>query len=163
VSGQGAYHVGHLNVAVLSDDWGSETVADFENALWRVNAIAERSDGFVLNVTGEAYEAQAAASDHPLTDNPRLAATLSVWENAAALDHFVHKTLHGAFLRRRAEWFEKIAKPSYVVWPIPAGHVPTLDEAMQRLALLGENGPSSEAFDLEWFRMNRNLMEVEHA
>ena len=146
------YHVGHLNVALLRADWDSPVVSGFVDALDQVNAIAERSPGFVTNVGGDALDAQIAEYDHPLIQNPRFAATLSVWESADALDHFVHKTLHGAFLRRRGEWFEDIAKPSYVVWPIVAGHVPDLPEAMERLEYLASHGPTDRAFDLAWAR-----------
>ena len=159
MSGGAAYHVGHLNVAVLKADWESPVVAEFVNALDQVNEIAARADGFVLNIGGEELEAQIAAHDHPLTDNPRIAATLSVWRDAAALDHFVHKTLHGAFLRRKSEWFEDIGKPSYVVWPIPAGHKPDLGEALDKLAELAKYGPTSAAYDLAWSRGQ----EVAHA
>lgn len=58
----------------------------------------------------------------------------------------MHKTIHGAFLNRRAEWFERLEAPSYVIWPIPAGHIPNLVEGRERLMLLREHGPSDEAF-----------------
>ena len=152
MTGGQAYHVGHLNVALLRDEWDSPAVAGFVDAVDQVNAIAERSDGFIINVGGDDIDAQIEAYDHPLTNNSRFAATLSVWESAQALDQFVHKTLHGSFLRRKDEWFEEIEKPSYVVWPIKAGHIPTLSEGMEKLALLAQNGPSADAFDLAWAR-----------
>ena len=36
--------------------------------------------------------------------------------------------------------------PGYVLWWVPAGHIPTLEEAKAKLAYLGEHGPSPEAF-----------------
>lgn len=156
------YHVGHFNLGILIGDWGSSAVAEFEDAIDAVNSLAERSPGFVRNIGGETLDAQVAASEHPLMRNPRLAATLSVWEHPKALDHFVNNTLHGAFLRRRANWFETTDEPNYVMWPIKAGHVPTLEEALERLSLLGENGPSSEAFDFAWSRENADRLEEAH-
>ncbi|UCH41974.1 MAG: DUF3291 domain-containing protein, partial [Gammaproteobacteria bacterium] len=61
------------------------------------------------------------------------AARLSVWESYECFEHFVHKTVHGQFLRRRAEWFENINAPSYVIWPVDAGHTPSLAEGHKRI------------------------------
>jgi len=36
-----------------------------------------------------------------------------------------------------------------VMWWIPAGELPTLDEAVERLARLRSNGPSIEAFSFD--------------
>jgi hypothetical protein len=33
-----------------------------------------------------------------------------------------------------------------VLWWIPTGHIPTVDEAVERLELLREQGPSPSAF-----------------
>jgi hypothetical protein len=51
-----------------------------------------------------------------------------------------------ASLRDRQQWFEPIEGPILALWWIPAGHVPTVDEAKQRLQWLKERGPSPEAF-----------------
>ncbi len=77
-------------------------------------------------------------------------ATLSVWESFEDFEHFVHKTIHGQFLNRRAEWFEHVEAPSYVIWPIAAGHIPNLVEGRERLMLLRENGPIDEAYDFSY-------------
>ncbi|MDN3719291.1 DUF3291 domain-containing protein [Roseibium salinum] len=34
----------------------------------------------------------------------------------------------------------------FVMWPVPAGHQPTLEEAWQRLDYLNTNGSSDHAF-----------------
>lgn len=77
-------------------------------------------------------------------------ATLSVWESVADFAHFVHKTVHGRFLNRRATWFEPLDQPSYVIWPIPVGHIPTLAEGKARLMRLRTEGPSAMAFDFDF-------------
>src|SRR5262249_25008491 len=53
---------------------------------------------------------------------------------------------HVGFLRRRAEWFEKLDGPPTVLWWVPTGRRPTLVEAKRRLELLAELGPTAEAF-----------------
>jgi hypothetical protein len=77
----------------------------------------------------------------------RLAVTISVWESVEDLDHFVHQTVHGAFLERREEWFEAADGMTYVIWPIDRDHRPSVEEAADRYALYRANGPSAEAFD----------------
>ncbi len=150
----GAYHVAQFNWGVLVDDWDTPTIADFQNNLDRVNALAARSPGYVWHMQSDDMEASQMDPDGPFGGNPRVASTLSVWENCAALDHFVHKTLHNTFLKRGAEWFEKPQGPRHVIWPIEVGTKPTLTQAVERLKKLGDNGPSSEAFDFNWAREN---------
>ena len=69
----GATHIDQFNWGILLDDWGTATVADFENNLGRVNAVADRSEGFVWRMTDEAMEAGQLDPDGPLNGNPRIA------------------------------------------------------------------------------------------
>ena len=48
--------------------------------------------------------------------------------------------------RRRTEWFTHEEQPYAVLWWVPAGHLPTVEEAEERLAQLGTDGPTAEAF-----------------
>ena len=48
-------------------------------------------------------------------------------------------------MRRRREWFERIAF-HMALWWVPAGHSPSLPEAKERLAHLREHGPTPHAF-----------------
>ncbi len=58
----------------------------------------------------------------------------------------IYKSQHVEFFRRR-EWFEKLEDyPALVLWWVPVGHYPTLDEAKERLLYLHEHGPTSHAF-----------------
>jgi hypothetical protein len=62
----------------------------------------------------------------------------------------VHKTVHSQFLKRRGEWFEDIDIPSYVIWPVAVGHIPSLTEGNKKLMFLREHGPSEEAYNFEF-------------
>lgn len=150
------HHVAEFNWGILADDWGTPTVADFETNIDRVNDIAMRSPGYVWHMPSAEMEAAQKDGDGPLGANPRLASTLSVWETAEHLETFVHKTVHSQFMARRDKSHIKISGPTYVVWPVTVGHRPTISEAVERLGTLGENGPSSEAFDFGWLRENRS-------
>jgi Domain of unknown function (DUF3291) len=49
-------------------------------------------------------------------------------------------------LRRRREWFEKLAEAHLALWWLPAGRIPTTADAESRIRLLREKGPTPEAF-----------------
>ena len=40
----------------------------------------------------------------------------------------------------------------FVMWNIPAGHTPTLEEALERLARRQQKGDTEDAFGWEWLR-----------
>jgi hypothetical protein len=41
---------------------------------------------------------------------------------------------------------------SFVMWWVPIGHQPTMDEALQRLDMLRERGASEDAFDWAYLK-----------
>ncbi len=45
-----------------------------------------------------------------------------------SLRGYVYKSHHLEFFKRRAEWFEKAAQPTYALWWIEVGHIPTVTE-----------------------------------
>jgi hypothetical protein len=70
-----------------------------------------------------------------------------VWENIDALFEFAYKSEHVEFFRRRREWFHKLEDyPSLVMWWVPEGHHPTLEEARDKLLHLKEHGSTPLAF-----------------
>lgn len=71
---------------------------------------------------------------------------LSVWETQEALWDFAYRSGHLEVMRRRREWFERHVEAHLVLWWVPAGHLPTADEALERLADLQAHGPSPRAF-----------------
>jgi hypothetical protein len=146
-------HIAHLNWGRLRHPWDDPRVSGFTDALATVNGLAARSEGFVWTMPGDALEAQMPEAGGPFDGNPRIAATLSVWQSAAALDGFANRTLHGRYLARRAEWFEDLPRPTYVIWPVAVGHRPTLREAVARLDHLKAHGATDHAFDFAHARV----------
>jgi hypothetical protein len=49
-------------------------------------------------------------------------------------------------MRRRREWFERFERVYVAMWWVPAGHRPSIAEAVERLAHLEAHGPSAFAF-----------------
>ncbi len=63
---------------------------------------------------------------------------------------FAYKSEHVEFFRRRREWLEPIPDmPSLVMWWIPAGHIPTLDEAEAKILYFKDHGPTPLAFNFK--------------
>jgi len=138
-------HLAQLNVGRILDAIDSPRMAEFKASLDRVNAIAERSPGFVWRLKDEAGNATAILT----TPDPRFIINLSVWQTPEQLEHFVWSTIHKRFYERKAQWFEPPKEPHFVMWWLTAGHVPTVEEALSRLAQLRAHGPGPEAFGWE--------------
>ena len=135
-------HLAQINIARLTHPAGDPAVAEFIDNLARVNGLGDRSPGFVWRLQGE----EELLPENKLSDDAQLIFTLSVWENAAALENFVFKTLHAQFYKKRRSWFEAKAGPNMVLWPVEPGHHPNVPEALARMKDLETNGPSERAF-----------------
>jgi hypothetical protein len=136
------HHLAQLNVGVATAPLDSAIMADFMNNLDRINALAESAPGFVWRLAGDNNNATAL---RPIDD--RTMVNMSVWTDAQSLSAFVFRTAHVEFMRRRREWFERMAEAYLVLWWVPAGHIPTTDEAVTRLAHLREHGATPYAFN----------------
>jgi hypothetical protein len=106
-----------------------------------VNAIADQAPGFVWRLQTE----EGNATSIPVLGDDRLIVNMSVWESIDQLADFVYRGGHVAVMRRRREWFERI-KVFMALWWVPAGHVPTVSEAEERLEHLRAHGPTAHAF-----------------
>jgi len=131
-----------VNIGRLRAPLDHPIMEGFRSQLDPVNALADRSPGFVWRLQTEDGNATAI---RPFADE-RMAINLSVWESLEALQQFVYRSAHVGPLRDRKEWFEPIEGPILALWWIPAGHVPMVAEAQERLQHLSEHGPSSHAF-----------------
>ena len=60
--------------------------------------------------------------------------------------------MHRQFYERRREWFEALGERHLVMWWVPEGHRPTLDEAVARLDHLRAHGDSDPTFGWAWAR-----------
>ncbi|MDF2232685.1 DUF3291 domain-containing protein [Albimonas sp. CAU 1670] len=141
-----AHHLAAFNLGRLLHDWDDARVAPFKDALDRVNAVGERSPGFVWRLDDVAMEAAQLDPAGALGGDPRIASALSVWESVEALERFVFRTVHGRFYARGPEWFEPWATPRLVMWWVPVGHRPSVEEGVARLRRLEAEGDTDEAF-----------------
>jgi Domain of unknown function (DUF3291) len=140
------WHIAQLNIAnMLGKNINDPIMAEFVAQLDSINALAEQSSGFVWRLKSDAGN----ATDYNPYHDERIIVNFSVWENADSLKKFVYKSAHTAVMKDRKKWFENFGKAYYVVWHIPAGYIPSLDEAVERLAWLQQNGPTDYAFDFK--------------
>jgi hypothetical protein len=142
-------HLAQLNVGRLVDDPDSDTVAEFMNALSPINLLGEVSPGFVWMLKDEDGPGATGQRFPGNEDDERYIANLTVWTDIASLRHYVSRSGHAMYLRRRREWFEKSDEPTLVLWWIEEGHIPDLQEAAGKLEHLRREGPTPEAFDLK--------------
>ena len=139
------WHLAELNVARLRQPLDHPDTAEFVAALDTINALAESSPGFVWRLTDETGQSSSYVR---ADDDPLVIINLSVWESPEHLHDFVFHTAHTPFLRRRREWFDRMSQAVLVCWWVPTGHVPTVDESLDRLARLRREGVSDGAFTL---------------
>jgi hypothetical protein len=139
------HHLAELNVGRLLAPTYDPRVADFMDNLDRINGLGKRMPGFVWMMEGSG-EPGTGNTEAKVDGDPRYVSNLTVWEDAPSLETFVFDTVHKQFYDRRAEWFEVLGKMHFVMWWVPAGHEPTLDEALAKLDHLREHGDSGDAF-----------------
>ncbi|MDA0634331.1 DUF3291 domain-containing protein [Nonomuraea sp. MCN248] len=136
-------HLAQLNLAHLRAPVDSAELAGFVALLEPINALADGSPGFVWRLK-ESETDPTATVVHDYGDH--LLINFSVWEDLDALWNYVYRSGHLEVLRRRREWFRRLAEPTMVMWWVPDGVIPTLAEAMARLERLKAEGPGPEAF-----------------
>jgi hypothetical protein len=138
-----AHHVAQLNVARNRAPLDSPAMAGFVMRLDEINALADAAPGFVWRLV----DAEGANATALRPYGPDLMVNMSVWESIEALYEFAYRTAHLDVLRHRRDWFDHDGLSEYaVLWWVPAGTIPTLEEARRRLDLLFRQAPSPEAF-----------------
>lgn len=137
------FHLAQVNVGRLRAPIGDPIMEGFRTQLDPINALADSSLGFVWRLQTEDGNATAI---RPYADDDLMAINMSVWQSLEALQQFVYRSAHVGTLRDRKQWFEPMDGPILALWWIPAGHTPTVTEALERLKHLAGTGPSPYAF-----------------
>jgi Domain of unknown function (DUF3291) len=137
------YHLAQLNVGRPRGPVDSAEMAAFMSLIDPINKMADTAPGFVWRLQGG--DGPGATALRPY--GPEIMVNMSVWQTLDALQDFTYRIgPHLDAMRRRREWFHKMAEQHLVLWWIPAGHLPDLDEALRRLELLRGHGPGPLAF-----------------
>src|SRR6516225_4369773 len=118
------HQLAQINIARLIAPIEDPKIAEFVAQLEPINALGDKAPGFVWRLQSESGN----ATDIAYCDDPFIIVNMSVWESIEALRNFAYKSDHARVFRDRAKWFERMGKPHYCLWWIPAGHLPTVAE-----------------------------------
>ena len=145
-------HLAEYNFGTLRHGWDDPRSAGFVAGLDLVNGIAAVAPGFVWRATDEdpgtygAAEGELLPADRARMSEDGFASTLSLWQSAEALEHFVWNTVHRQFYGRKAEWYDAVGNGNLVLWWVPEGSRPTEAEGMARWRHRETHGDSDHAF-----------------
>ncbi|MBT9239446.1 DUF3291 domain-containing protein [Vibrio splendidus] len=142
-----------LNIALAKYPLDAPEIKEFVDNLELVNGIAESSEGFVWRLKDESGD----ATNIQAFDDPNMIVNMSVWDSVDSLKNFMFRTHHRDFMRRKGDWFHRLPEDTYVLWWIEEDHIPTLEEAIERLEHLREIGDTPYAFT---FKTNFTASEV---
>jgi hypothetical protein len=135
------FHLAQVNIALPREPLTAPLLADFVAQLEPINALADRSPGFVWRLQtpeGDATGVKAFGDE-------RLIVNMSVWESMEALTAYVYRSDHVAVMKQRRRWFEPM-QLYMALWWTPAGELPSVRDAEERLEHLRAHGPSPLAF-----------------
>jgi hypothetical protein len=138
------FHLAQVNIGRVIAPLDGPELADFVAQLPEINALAERTPGFVWRMVDDGGE--DSTDLRPDDNDDMLLFNCSTWESVEALRAFTYHTDHLRVLSRRREWFHRMAETYQALWWVPAGHRPSVAEAMERIAMLREQGSGPLAF-----------------
>jgi uncharacterized protein DUF3291 len=136
------FHLAQANIARMRAPLEDPVMKGFKSQLDTINALADRSPGFIWRLQTD----EGNATSIRAYEDDRIIFNMSVWESFEALHDFVYRSNHAGPLRDRRNWFEPMEGPILVLWWIPAGHLPSVQEAKDHFQLLKTRGPTAEAF-----------------
>jgi heme-degrading monooxygenase HmoA len=138
------WHLAQINIGRLVAPLDDPRIAEFISLLAPVNALAERSPGYIWRLQTDSGN----ATEVPYNDDPFVIVNMSVWESIEALREFVYASHHIDVFRKRQQLFERMSQPNYCLWWVPAGHIPTVSEGRERLEHYQKHGATPFSF---WF------------
>jgi Domain of unknown function (DUF3291) len=92
------YQLAQINIGRLIAPVDDPRVAEFVAGLAPINAIADRSPGFVWRLQSDSGN----ATDIPFSEDPTMLVNMSVWESLEALRNYTYRSEHVEFFRKRA-------------------------------------------------------------
>lgn len=133
-----------------ADDPVNDEFFSSEPAIW---AAMERADGFIARAGYEDEPGTEIWGEQVFpkywTDNGDgwAPSTISLWQDLESALAAVYRGVHADIMRLGHLFQSDTADyPPYVLWWVPKEHQPDWDEAVERLELLGDDGPTLEAF-----------------
>jgi heme-degrading monooxygenase HmoA len=139
------YHLAQVNIARMLAPLDDPLMAGFVAQLDTINALADSSPGFIWRF--QSAEGNAT-SVRPYEDD-RILVNFSVWTSLEAFIAFTYATAHRAVMQHRRQWFARFEGSYMALWWVPDGHIPSVEEAKERLDHLRAYGPTPYAFSVK--------------
>lgn len=136
------FQLAQVNIARAKGPMDSPVMKGFVDQLDAINALADRSPGFVWRLQTE----EGDATSLQVFEDERIIVNMSVWTSLDALKDYVYSGEHLEVLKSRKRWFDKMSGPTLALWWIPAATVPTVEDAKRALQMLAADGATAEAF-----------------
>src|SRR5579859_4520697 len=144
---QEGFHLAQINIGRLTAPLDHPAIADFTDNLARVNKLGKEAPGFVWLLEGS--DPEMGATDVAWPGDPDMVVNMSVWESVAALRDFAFSGEHRPILARRKEFFVPLGTAAATLWWVPAGTIPTVQDAHDRLEHFREHGATPYAFSFQ--------------
>ena len=139
------YHLAQVNIARMLAPLTDPLMAGFVAELDAINALADTSPGFLWRL----QTSEGNATDIRPYEDDLILVNLSLWASLADLSTFVYKSRHRQVLQQRHQWFQRFNGPYVALWWVLSGHIPTVEEAKERLSYLSANGETPYAFSFK--------------
>jgi Domain of unknown function (DUF3291) len=139
------YHLAQINIARRQAPLADPLMAGFVAELDTINALADNSPGFIWRL----QTSEGNATDLRPYEDDLILVNLSLWASLADLSTFVYKSQHRQVLQQRRQWFRRFDGPYVALWWVPAGHIPGVEEAKERLAYLSVHSETIYAFSFK--------------
>jgi len=140
-----SYQLAQFNIALGMAGLNDPLMKEFVDNLDVVNSQADGSPGFIWRLQSES----GSAVDIDAYENSFIIVNMSVWESVESLKEFTYRNkFHAYVFQKRKDWFTDEGS-GMVLWWIPEGHIPTIDEGKERLDHLKKHGPSVHAFNFK--------------
>ena len=130
-----------LNIAKMKFAIDHSQMADFVARMDDINALADAAPGFVWRLQTD--DGDATGIDDFGAD---ALVNMSVWKGIESLHGYIYRSEHNEVMALRKQWFENMTEDYSVLWWVAEHHIPTVEEAGERLDCLREQGPSARAF-----------------
>lgn len=139
------YQLAQVNIARMLAPLDDPLMAYFVAKLDEINALADNSSGFVWRLQANEGNATSVRA----YEDERILFNMSVWTSLETYSEYVYRSAHREVMKMRRQWFERFDGLYTAIWWVPQGHIPTVEEAKERLEHLRTYGASAFAFTLK--------------
>lgn len=138
------YSLAQVNIARMLAPLSDPLMAGFVARLDTVNALADASPGFIWRLQSPEGNATGVRA----YEDEMILVNMSMWASLEDLTRYVYasESQHSDVMKQRRRWFQRFDGPYVALWWVPQGHIPTVEEAKERLEHLRTHGELPHAF-----------------